>query len=405
MDVSGYLYTLATATALSISALLLSGEVIAKDTSECIESRVSFDGTDPLVYATVLGDAGAKVHLHAEYPAQCNSSDPRSCEATAYVLPGDRMAVGKTCGNWVYGQYVGQKRVTTGWVASRQLSSGPAASNTRAAADSTSGRRYHFALTAGRGTPVCEAYLQRLNQTRFENPPYCGRPESTVVPGFDPLNRRWLDRIEYTHLLPRVESFLENRPIEDFYVHHKGPDGKDVFGPPLDDFLPKDFLPVAWSYDPPVDIENRGIPDQVVIWSDADRNDFSRCLQYIGPHATADRAAEWGAVLSSDQGNIDGQRTNAVFGHPDGGFWIPTGPQGKGPPHLRTGFRPMGVEVGIFRYRGVTYFDTFFTHYELGDLHNARRNNRRLRDTLGVFVHRNQHTQQVCEYYVSDQGD
>jgi hypothetical protein len=61
--------------------------------------------------------------------------------------------------------------------------------------------------------------------------------------------------------------------------------------------------------------------------------------------------------------------------------------------------------VGILRYRGVTYFDTFFTNYRLADMHDARRNDKKLRDTLGVFVHKSHRTLEVCEYYVNDQGD
>jgi hypothetical protein len=48
---------------------------------------------------------------------------------------------------------------------------------------------YPFHSTKGHGIRVCEAYLQRLNLTAYYDPPYCGRPETSVVPGFKVLDR------------------------------------------------------------------------------------------------------------------------------------------------------------------------------------------------------------------------
>lgn len=380
---------------LSLGAVFVTPGVRAEEAGQCALPTVTFDGVSPLSYATIQGDVGSKAYLHAEYPVDCSPAAPDSCTSPTYVLPGDVLAVAKTCSGWVYAQYIGTQRVTTGWIAAQQVkvsktpvqdqSAGPG----QTSGVSSSPRHYHFALTRGQGIPVCEAYLQRLNQTLFEEPPYCGRPESTSVPGFDRLQRYWLDRAEYTHLYPGVGSFLWNRPIEASYVHHPGPDGKDVFGPPQEDFLPPGWLPFAWSYDPAVDIENTGTPAPVVIWSSDDRSN-PRCLQYIGTHPLADRAAQAGVILRADRSAVDQDRTYAVFGRSGD----------KYPP-----FHAIGTEVGILRYRGVTYFDTFFSKYERGDFYGARRDDKRLRDTLGVFVRRNRRTQQVCEYYVNDQGE
>lgn len=73
-------------------------------------------------------------------------------------------------------------------------------------------RRYHFDLTKGKGKPVCEAYLQRLNQTEFFSPPYCGRPESTLVPGFALLHRRLLSIAEYRALFFDASAVLSGEP-------------------------------------------------------------------------------------------------------------------------------------------------------------------------------------------------
>lgn len=385
--------------------LLFARQANAENVTECIQRTVTFDGISSLSYAAVTGDTGARAYIHEQYPAQCATSESDACKSHAYVLSGDVVAVGKACGAWAYSQYIGQKRVTIGWIASSRLSAVAALTSGEVAQEpSDSGGRYHFVLTSGHGTPVCEAYLQRLNLTDFEEPPYCGRPESTTVPGFDLLQRRWMSRADYVRLLPRVGSFLQNRPIEDFYVYRKGPDGKDILGPPLEDFYSPTFLPFVWFYAPPVDIGNNGAPVQVVIWSEEDRNDPS-CSVPIGPQPLPARPAESGVILTADSSDIDQTRTRAVFQHPDAGFWGPTGPHGKGPKKLYPGYRPIGTDVGIFRYRGVTYFDTFFTNYELGDFHDARRHDKRLPDTLGVFVHTDLHTQEVCEYYIGDQGD
>jgi hypothetical protein len=41
-----------------------------------------------------------------------------------------------------------------------------------------------FSLQQGHGVPVCEAYLELLNQTKFTETPFCGRPEEGSVKGF-----------------------------------------------------------------------------------------------------------------------------------------------------------------------------------------------------------------------------
>ena len=360
----------------------------------CIRQPAVFDGIELLDHATAQGATGTRIYLHAQYPAACNSADPDSCKSAAYVLPGDGLAIAKSCDGWVYGQHIGAKQITQGWVASQQVSVRKAVP--KGQQETTDAlevqRRYHFALTHGHGTPVCEAYLQRVNQTEFDQPPYCGRPESTLVPGFDRLQRRWLDRAEYTRLYPGVGSFLWSRRLEDFYVHRPGPDGKDIFGPPLEDFLPPGYLPFAWSYEPPVDVENTGSPERVVIWSDDDRS-LLRCLQYVGVrHPTAVRARQQALILSQDGNSLDPDSTHAVFGRAT---------------DRPVPFDAIGTEVGIFRYRGVTYFDTFFDNYPIDKPLDTRNKEtiKILRDALGVFVHKDRRTQQVCEYYVNDQGD
>jgi hypothetical protein len=44
-----------------------------------------------------------------------------SCQGKAYVLPGDRLLLGKTQGEWTCAWYQGTSRETVGWVRSRDL--------------------------------------------------------------------------------------------------------------------------------------------------------------------------------------------------------------------------------------------------------------------------------------------
>ena len=384
-------------TVLSLTVVLGSSLARPANLDECAQQPLAFDGVAPLSYATINADAGSKVYLHAQYPADCNveaSSD--GCKGTAYLLSGDAVAVGKTCGAWAYVQYIGDRRISTGWLPANRIAVTSVATPAAPAEEKGSGdqRRYHFAMTKGHGTPVCEAYLQRLNQTQFNDPPYCGRPESTVVPGFAHLKRRWMDRSDYIRLFTYVDSFLQNRPIEDFFVHRKMSDGSDVFGPPGDEIFPG-FVPAVSVYDPRVDIENDGTTAEVAIWNEDDRN-HPRCLQYVGNQATAARSLQPAVVLKADGTGIDVAGTQAIFGYGDGAL-------ASQPKSNR--FRPLGTEVGVLRFRGVTYFDTFLSSSGQGHSLAERQSAAKLRDTLGVFLRRDHRTQQMCEYYVSDQGD
>jgi hypothetical protein len=66
---------------------------------------------------------------------------------------------------------------------------------------------YRFHLIHGKGVPVCEAFLKRLEVAKFSNPPYCGIPESASVPGFSVLHRLSLTEKEVVDLAPRVAQF------------------------------------------------------------------------------------------------------------------------------------------------------------------------------------------------------
>lgn len=190
----------------------------AEDLTTCIAQPVTFDGTTPLTYETVTAPSGGKAPLHGRFPKECSASQHLSCTSTAYLVSGDTVALGKTCGPWAYVQYIGERKISVGWIDLSRLSV------LKRIAPRASKMMYGpfenepiFLLTKGHQLPVCEAYLQRLNQTEFHGPAYCGRPEDDQVPGFVRLVRvgvplatvSRLYRLVYTILDPESDSVAE----------------------------------------------------------------------------------------------------------------------------------------------------------------------------------------------------
>ena len=87
---------------------------------------------------------------------------------------------------------------------------------------------------------------------------------------------------------------------------------------------------------------------------------------------------------------MDEKKTKTLIGHPIGGYPEPGGKS------FYDGFRPVGNSMGIFRFKGVTYFDTFFNTW--GDFEGKRRKDPDIWRTLGVFKREKGQTKQVCEY-------
>lgn len=165
-----------TATLVSIltGLLPLVARARAVDVTACIHETVHFDGRRPLQFDRVTGSPGTRLYMHAVYPKSCFSSEVSYERGHVYLLTGDEVAIGKSCGKWAYVQYIGDRRVTKGWVENSRLAFVQKAGQGTA--------KWLFTLTKGRGTSVCEAYLQRLNVTDYAHDrpgspaPYCGIP-------------------------------------------------------------------------------------------------------------------------------------------------------------------------------------------------------------------------------------
>jgi hypothetical protein len=121
---------------------------------------------------------------------------------------------------------------------------------------------WHFTLTQGKGEAVCEAYLVRLNSVDYTklpssplSQPFCDRPENDKVSGFVKLNRAPVTLGERNRLLANVYNFthpsamIPEWRINDFFAWSLGKISQPI-----------------WRYDPPVDIDNDGVPEDVIVW-------------------------------------------------------------------------------------------------------------------------------------------
>ncbi len=263
--------------------------------SECTERKISFDGIEPLKYASVAGP----VDVYRQ-PGDCPA---KSVCRSAWELPaGASVAVGKTCGTWAFIQEIDVRSIRYGWVPGSALSVREPPGPPPPWPDGTPimQQRYAFHLITSRGRPVCEAYLQRLNQTVFGHPPYCTRPESAIVPGFELLHRQPIGQTKFLALELEVELLLYKHPSSPEY-------------PPK---YQENYHPATWRYDPPVSVENNGQPDNLVIWDPEDGN-APLCGFPYGPRAIPEGGLLAPFILTADDKAVDLAKTQEIFGRPN----------------------------------------------------------------------------------------
>jgi hypothetical protein len=320
---------------------------------------------------------------------------------TTVVRVGDAVAIANTCGDWAYVQSITKNRVAVGWLRKDNLTA------VQGVAPDSSSTGFHvaFTLTVGNGVPVCEAYLQRLNQTVFTQPAYCGRPESNAVPGFSVLNRVRLNLADIRPLQPWILAILNpDTQLPSSELHSIAKSGGLLTEVPssaielVHRYYEKGTS--SWTYASPLDIGNDGHPVPVLIWDAAVDN---QCGEFAH---RGDNAAQIPFVLSLDRASIDQRKTMAVFGRPGGATHIPEeGPSGADGVHdfLLPYYAVIGGSYGVFEYRDKFYFDTFFDAANGdGDFQGKRRRDANLPDILGVFMSKKGHTHQVCELFTRD---
>jgi hypothetical protein len=249
-------------------------------------------------------------------------------------------------------------------------------------------RPLEFTLTKGRGLPVCEAYLQRLNTTHFDymHAPYCDRPEDDSVPGFSKLVRVPLSPSEVNRLYKLAYNFQ-------FPPNQVETDGTRAyrFGQvDMTKYVGNGLM--AWRYEPPIDLNNDGVPDNIIVWHGVDSGG------YIGRCGIEGRRNEQlPLVFKNGDEEIDDEATKTLTAHPVQQY----------DSTLKTGnlygsatkFRPIARSIGIFKYRDKYYFDGFFDIW--GDAKNERRGRPALANVLAVFLHRDGVSRQICEYRLS----
>ncbi len=286
--------------------------------------------------------------------------------------------------------------------------------------NSQSSQQYYFQLTKGAGTPVCDAYLERLNTTKYEKPPYCDRPENDAVQGFAKLSRAPLSSKDVHDLSPIIFTFMgmanrkemnwtdiktQERLMQARHIN-LSKSGIDGLQRDMDAGWAK-----IWGYDPSVDVDNDDLPDNVEIWHGTPVRGVGgtvcggQMLRF--PNDLPLRQPQIAFVVTESGNRLDVSKTEKIFAHPNGGYRVYSGHEKKW--IVSSDFRPVGRSIGIFKYRDLYYFDTFFNTW--GDFEDKRRlegtqnKNKDIVNTLAVFLHKSGKTQQVCEYLMTDNND
>lgn len=290
--------------------------------------------------------------------------------------------------------------------------------NQEAEGDSQNDQQYHFHLTKGKGIPVCDAYLERLNTTKYEKPPYCDRPENDAIKGFTKLNRVPLSPNDVRDLYPIVWSFMSNgnRGSINWWAdmvnqQQMSQTGQFKLSEAGTKYLQM-YLDAGWAkmwrYAPPIDIDNDGVPDNIEVWHGAvlphgvggrQCGDDGFPITHYG---ISIRQPQVAFVVTGNNDRLDVIKTEKIFAHPKGGYPLYM----DGHWRMADDFRPIGDSMGIFKYQDIYYFDTFFDGW--GDFEGKRRTegalnkHQKIFNTLAVFLHKNGKTRQVCEYLMTD---
>jgi len=273
--------------------------------------------------------------------------------------------------------------------------------------NSPNDQRYSFVLTKGNGVPVCDAYLERLNTSTYEKPPYCDRPESDVVKGFTKLNRVPLSPADVHDLFPIVSTFLglanqKNLDWADMNLQKRlTQTGQSRLTEAGSKSLQMDLdggWAKMWRYEPPIDIDNDGVPDNVEVWHGSivrgvGGRQCGESMTDIRPGLTSLRQPQIAFVVAGSNDRLDVTKTRKVFEHPARVYHLDSG-------NFASKFRPIGNSIDIFKYQNMYYFDTFFDHW--GDFENKRKNDRVAVNSLAVFLHKDGKTSQVCEYLMAE---
>jgi hypothetical protein len=366
----------------------------AAEEDSCESKQARFDGVGSLHYAAIVGDdPKAHIQLHSEVPKGCASRNSgQACDAHAYLIPGNEVAVGKTCGAWANVQFIGERTVSYGWVPTTSLRDLP----DQSVSESIGQVHYQFALKSGGGTPVCEAYLQMINRTKYVFPPYCtwDVPLTQATPGFSLVRREPMTAKQVWPIISHGYSFLYTqgpnlkraamRKYEAAELTYDPDYSLSTVEAMLAGVEPSGLNFTAWLY-PALDVENKQNPSAIMLWVGGVQG-RPTCYSGWDPAASSgDRNKAFAFILNATKSDLDDAQTRAVFGSSHNN---PIGQQ----------FAPVGDDIQFFIYRNRVYFDSFravANDERRGSFHPSRYTQ------LEVFQRPNDTTRQMCRYEVS----
>jgi hypothetical protein len=273
-------------------------------------------------------------------------------------------------------------------------------------------RPSEFSATLVKGAePVCKAYVDHLNRavyvrevddrqgTRLNNP-HCDRGEIADEEKFQQLKRVPLSIEELLRLKPAVYAFLsspEGIPSSipsTLAVNPSPPNapGTDQFRQWTALNAQKNYL--FYRFEPRVDIDNDGQPDDVVVWKES--GGFCGELDRGGNP----RILRTDLLVLDRAGELDVKKTSSITMHPKGpnlAIRNPSDPMH--PVEIRDPqYRPIGKTFGVFVFENKTYFDTFYG--DGGDLNNKRDGTPNYRETLAVLKSEGRKTRLSCEILI-----
>lgn len=227
----------------------------------------------------------------------------------------------------------------------------------------------NFSLLEGRGVPVCDAYLELLNKSKFEISPFCGRPHEGSVNGFQHVEGYFMTLEEAQPLFTKVWEFMrfgDQNHIERFFypnatspkLAHWSTEATDQHTLARD---LKSHWTSVWAFAAPIDINNDGVPLEVIIWQGHGATGTgSRCGSdnAFGPWESS-YVNQRAFVLTFDGKSIDESQTRLIFGASpreaqSADPQLPGGSVKSGP----GAFRPLADSIGVFKFENSYYIES-----------------------------------------------
>ena len=150
--------------------------------------------TQPSSLEVVLGFPGQPIYVYSSHPRLCGATAGQSCTRARSVMSGTRLNAGADCDGWTYVAVEGHKKVATGWVASRRLTTDLTAVDllSRRAAPAPSAPAEAGVATqpvpVASSPPVCKVALSLLNKKGAFRKAFANllvEPGTTVTPDID----------------------------------------------------------------------------------------------------------------------------------------------------------------------------------------------------------------------------